>query len=722
MKKLLVDLENCYGIKKMQKELDFSQTNVFSIYAPNGAMKTSLAKTFEDIANNTESKDRIYPDRVCKRKINDENGDDLHKETIRVIHPYDEYFSHKDKSSTLLVDSKLRKEYEELHIEINKSKETFLKALAKQSGSKKDLEKEVSSTFTKSNNEFYRALFRIKDELLTQKNAPFADIDYDIIFDEKILGVLETQDVKTAIEDYIKKYNELLAASTYFKKGMFNYYNAATIAKSLADNGFFKAKHTVNLIGDEKIEITNQKQLESLIAKEKENITSDKDLRKKFIGIEKLLEKNITVRKFAAYLAEHEEILADLANIERFREEIWKSYIKIHLNLYTDLVDKHQATEKRQKEIEGEAQKQRTQWETVIDMFNERFFVPFKLTVTNRVSVILGQEPVLTLGFTYSDGPSQAPIEIEETELLRVLSTGEKKALYILNIIFEVEVRKKLKQETIFIIDDIADSFDYKNKYAIIQYLMDIAEETRFKQIILTHNFDFYRTIQSRFIPYANCFMTSKNNNGITLNPAIGIKNIFVNDWKQNFFTDSKKKIASIPFIRNIIEYTKGEDDEDYGKLTALLHWKGDSANITIGKLDIIYNSVFNENGASSNIDGTVNELIQQVANECLTVCESINFENKIVLSIAIRITAERYMVTRINDPSFVENIDSNQTSELLRKFKAMFSNEIEVIKILQQVTLMTPENIHLNSFMYEPILDMSDEHLRKLYRKVIAI
>jgi hypothetical protein len=35
---------------------------------------------------------------------------------------------------------------------------------------------------------------------------------------------------------------------------------------------------------------------------------------------------------------------------------------------------------------------------------------------------------------------------------------------------------------------------------------------------------------------------------------------------------------------------------------------------------------------------------------------------------------------------------------------------------------LMTPENIHVNSFMYEPILDMSDEHLRKLYEEVLAL
>ena len=34
----------------------------------------------------------------------------------------------------------------------------------------------------------------------------------------------------------------------------------------------------------------------------------------------------------------------------------------------------------------------------------------------------------------------------------------------------------------------------------------------------------------------------------------------------------------------------------------------------------------------------------------------------------------------------------------------------------------MTPENIHLNSFMYEPILDMAPEHLKRLYADVKAV
>jgi len=582
------------------------------------------------------------------------------------------------------------------------------------------LEKEISSAFTKSDDEFYRALIRVRDELLTQKDAPFADVRYDTIFDEKVLSFLGTKDVKTAIESYIKKYNELLAASTYFKKGIFNYYNAATIAKSLADNGFFDAKHTLNLNATERLEITSQKQLEELINKEKEGILKDKELRKKFLDIEKLIQKNVTVRGFEAYLVEHEELLAELANIDNFKEKIWKSYFKAQFEMYKDLVEKYQAAEKRKEEIEEEARKQRTQWESVIEIFNSRFFVPFKLTGKNRISVILGQEPMLTLAFTFEDGMDHAPIE--KDALMQALSTGEKRAFYVLNIIFEVEARKKAKQETIFVIDDIADSFDYKNKYAIIQYLKDIAEEPGFYQIILTHNFDFFRTINSRFIDYSHCLMALKSIDGISLEQATGIRNPFVNDWKPNFFTDPKKKIASIPFMRNIIEYTRGDKDPDFIKLTSLLHWKSDSTSVTEKDLDAIYDSVFCTTGAGANGTSLVIDVIQREAEKCLKASAGINFENKIVLSIAIRIAAEKFMVGKIKDAKFAESIESNQTPKLLTKFMELFPHDVDTIETIQRVVLMTPENIHLNSFMYEPILDMSDEHLRNLYKEILAL
>ena len=93
--------------------------------------------------------------------------------------------------------------------------------------------------------------------------------------------------------------------------------------------------------------------------------------------------------------------------------------------------------------------------------------------------VILGYEKKPLLGYTFKDGSESA--NVEEDALLDVLCQGEKKALYILNILFEVEVMKKVGQETLLVIDDIADSFDYRNKYAIIQYLRDMAKDKKFK-------------------------------------------------------------------------------------------------------------------------------------------------------------------------------------------------------------------------------------------------
>ena len=277
-------------------------------------------------------------------------------------------------------------------------------------------------------------------------------------------------------------------------------------------------------------------------------------------------------------------------------------------------------------------------------------------------------------------------------------------------------------KKVLLVVDDIADSFDYKNKYAIIQYLMDIAEDTNFRQIILTHNFDFFRTVNSRFVKYSGCLMAAKNPTGITLKQATGIKNVFVKDWKPNFYIDSKKKIACIPFIRNMVEYTRGDTDPAFIKLTSLLHWKTDSPGIKQGDVDVIYNAVFGTTGGSADAVKPMLDLIKQEAGACVGAGDGINFENKIVLSIAIRLQAEQFMTAKLADPVFVAAIKANQTQTLLSEYTKKFAGDTATIKILQRVVLMTPENIHLNSFMYEPIVDMSDEHLRKLNMDVLGL
>ncbi len=58
-----------------------------------------------------------------------------------------------------------------------------------------------------------------------------------------------------------------------------------------------------------------------------------------------------------------------------------------------------------------------------------------------------------------------------------------------------------------------------------------------------------------------------------------------------------------------------------------------------------------------------------------------------------------------------------NQTRRLFEDYEKEFENEKANIEILKRVNLITPENIHINSFMYEPILDMGDIELRELYK-----
>lgn len=721
MDQVTIDLKNCYGIKSLRATMDFRKTPVYAIYAPNGVMKSSLAQTFKDASNGKNSEDRIFPTRKTSRKIADEAAKDIDSERILVVGPYDEQFGPTEKTATLLVDAKLKKEYDALHVAINGNKETFLKAVRQQANSRRDFEQEISSAFTPSANKFDDAVARIKKLVQNQQETPFAKVEYDMIFNDQVTTVLGNKDVKGAVEDYVRRYNELLGASTFFKKGTFDYYNAGQIAKHLADNGFFEARHTVTLKATGKAqEINTQKELEDMIAQEKATMMADKDLRKKFDAVAKQLEKNTAVRDFCRYLQSNEPLLSRMNNLDQFKEDVLISYIKSNEPLYLEMMKTYESAEQRIKEIEAEAQKQRTQWEQVIAIFNDRFVVPFKLELRNRTAVMLGYEAMVDLGFTYVDGKDNAPVE--KPKLLQVLSTGERKALYILNVIFEVERRRKEGFQTLLVVDDIADSFDYQNKYAIIHYLKEISENGLFKLIIMTHNFDFFRTLEGRFVGYPYCLMASKNLNGITLAKAAGIKNIFVKDWKGHFFDDPKKKIASIPFLRNLIEMTTGESDPAYGQLTSMLHWKSDMPTMTVAKLDAIYNAICRTSGTSADPAKLIYDLIMEQANACLGVPAGLNLENKIVLAISIRIIAEKFMVTKIADAKFVAEITADQTQVLIDRFKTQFQNDASSIRVLDQVALMTPENIHVNAFMYEPIVDMSDDHLKKLYQEAMKL
>ncbi|MDP8209872.1 MAG: hypothetical protein P9M05_03615 [Candidatus Stygibacter australis] len=718
MNTLKIDFENCYGINRLKYEFDFSEKRVYSIYSPNGIMKTSFAKTFIDLIKGDSPCDKIYPDREPKCLITEHDGSDIILDQIFVIENYIKKYQ-SEKMSTLLVNDKLKTDYENAHKAISDKKSLFYKELQKLAGLKRTVNIENTICDDFENKDIYNLFESLESEIIDNSDSIYSSIIYNKIFNEKAYGFLKSGELKNQIQGYIKKYDELLLNSKYLKKG-FNHFNAFTVQKSLKDNGFFAANHSINLAGDtESRKIDNEKDLLEVINHEIEEVMGNEELKKEFDAIGKKL-TNVSLKELCDYLEDHQEVLPELQDLEAFKRKIWISYFIDQKTLFKDLLIEYH---KRKKEIESiiiQANLEETSWKSVIDIFNERFSVPFILEVENQSEVLLKSSHP-SIKYTYQD--RDEPQIIEKDKLLELISQGEKRAFYILNIIFEVEARKILQPDTLFIVDDIADSFDYKNKYAIIEYLSDISKDADFKIIILTHNYDFHRTVCGRLDMTREYKLISiKNNTEIFLE-----KEHYQNDpfkvWKNNLHQNNSMLIASIPFVRNLADYMG--NDTIYNELTSLLHIKSGTNNYDIGNLEDAFLRII---GIANNLPNHSRKVIDLIFSEASIISQntdnSVNLEYKIVMSIAIRLKAEQYMISEINDPVFLEEIKhkSNQTRNLYKKFIGLFTDKINAKKILHKVNLMTPENIHLNSFMFEPILDMDILHLQTLYQEVIAL
>ncbi|MCB9775736.1 MAG: hypothetical protein H6750_15615 [Nitrospiraceae bacterium] len=151
--------------------------------------------------------------------------------------------------------------------------------------------------------------------------------------------------------------------------------------------------------------------------------------------------------------------------------------------------------------------------------------------------------------------------------------------------------------------------------------------------------------------------------------------------------------------------------------LTSVLHYKDGTAALTVNDIkEVFERNIQDLDFPDIELSKCLLDFILETADSCVDANEGINLENKIVLSIAIRLVAEKFMVSQITDGS---EIGANQTWELLKRYEEEYNNEHDNIEILKRVNLITPANIHINSFMYEPILDMGDGELRQLYGKV---
>ena len=733
MDKIHINFKNCHGIKKLNKDFIFEKdstknTNIILIYARNGIMKTSFAKTLKDCGNNVSPKNIISDEKPIwnikvtenNKKYELEDSKEI-KNRIFVIESINDEFSFEN-TGPLISNKECRKHYEKISKDIISDKNKFLDKIKSITGlsipKSEDKYSFIENIINKDlNNNDLRFLEFMSINLNNLENIDFnidvTSIQYDHLFHPSILKLLDDPELVDNINSFSNNLEKLLSESKIYNNKDFNHNHAMKLSKTIEKNNLFKLGHSINFKGVHK-NIRSIVALNELFDKQINNIFKNETLKEDFEKINKKFSNNNT-RDFQQTILNNQYLIPYLKDISELKKIYWYSVFNSEKEILENLVNKFNDKIDNLEKIRSNALKEQTSWHKIINQFNKRFKVPYTLKIKNQADVILTKE-IPKIAYFYGEK------EISLDKLKSIYSAGQRRALYLLDILYKIEMMKETNVTKLLIFDDIADSFDYENKYAIIEYIYDLSRIDDFRIILLTHNFDFFRTLKSRLNCKYAYFATKNEYNDISLKENFASNNNIFITIRKKMEEDKKNHIkyiiALIPFMRNLYEYA-GKNDKKKS-LTNILHYTEEGDSMTLDSLEENYNDW---NVSIPNISEKIYKLIYDEADKILNNNkEEVNIINKLILSMAIRLKSEKKMIKKLGDNFNEEDIKGNQTRRLFEKYVKLFSNDNESIDIYERVVMMTPENIHVNSFMYEPILDMDDYHLKELYKDVLEL
>jgi hypothetical protein len=723
MKKLKIEFTNCYGIRELKKELTFQNTDngrAVAIYAPNGSMKTSFAKTIDQLRQGLEPKDERF--NRPSSWVLEADGRDVDPEQIYVLYSAPDISREPESMSAILVNPSEKKRFDEIFLTLEKQKNSLVIRLNRRSVvHKKSLEQRILEDFNATD------LYDLLSESDLRQSYDLGHLKYEEVLSEDALGILQSPEFVENARVFGKAYREVFERQdSPFKRGVFNPKSAETAVSALRNSGYFEAEHRVHFAGDESS--LTAEQVNDRLSEVQSAIDSDGRLKE----LQRKLGEKTSSRKLNSVLegmnpSELDIFLEEVSpgNLPSFRRKLWCHYLSEDEGL-VEMLDYYRKHRDELRAIEARAANEVSTWRLVVGLFNRRFVdLPFTLRVTNPSEAALGKSAKVVFDFKDEVDDSSQTLSHEALGKSSTLSQGEMRALHLLNFIFDMKDREQRCVDSLVIIDDPADSFDYKNKHAILQYLKDLSEIERFRLIILTHNFDFYRSLSERVVDRKRCFMANQHLSAITLEKADGIQNIFINKWKMNIHQNKNADIlyASVPFVRNLIEYISGDQADAYKDLCKLLHWQEGTSGFTVGSYFEIYNRLFvlelSPPGADRKMVEVLFERADLISGSDSTI--GLDLEQKVLLSIAIRIKAERFITDELRrikgDPTYWST--QKVFGKMLPEYLALKDHSQEARPVLERVGITVSSNIHLNSFMFEPILDLTIDHLRCLYQDV---
>ena len=732
----LKKFNNVFGISNLNGGMALDRINV--VYAPNGTAKSSISDALEIISTNDGTlTDVVNPTAVPSYEI-DVDGtvfDESNPPSIKVIkYSGVESFELENNESykPLVMSPSLTKTVKASITSINNSLNKIQNILSscfpkkcfdKSGGFSKGIVEALSIIADDYDDDEKLLLSFVQKFDINEKpfSSPISEGDFYILVNQKASDAINTPSVQQSMDDYAsfvkQKVMSTVLDDNFTISNLTNFFEAAKKEKYFDDKGFRKLK-----IGETEYDQVN---FEKLVENEINQIFGSDEAKQKIEECKKALNKNAAAAKFTMMVLANPTYLSEASDYKKF---VNKLFITIFDKQFANFILEKKNIENEQKKLLLLKQNFSNKDNMIHQIwlkYKTRFtFDKFDLDIKNKFDAMIGSEAPFFV--KYYKGTR---IEIKDPKQMR-FSTGEIKSFNLINGIIEIELARLSNTPFTLVLDDAVDSFDYKNKYGIIDYICDLAQDTNVQIIIFTHNFDFYRSsiLALGKTNVQQFFMYKDASNVVTLYPTTG-KQYYLeiarfNDWKNT--NDTKKLISLIPFYRNVIQLQTNRHNTHIGTIDDYLHFDISKENQDFNPLV----NAINQSGISpyhpTNLtDSFLKILMDETNSICTNNVNETDLENKMVLGIFIRIFTERFLTKKLlaNGVTIGPSINVySKTRDLINLAEQNGCLTEEEKMLITEANIIAPSYAHANSFMYEPLIDVDCAPLIRISLRLLDL
>lgn len=700
LKARFVEMKNAYGIDNLNVNYKGDKILYQSlIYSRNGTFKTSFSRTLNNLSNGNIDviKDRLT-DIPASLKIEfvDENNKLITKDCTNRFIVFSRELYEKDNMelsnfnqeiSLLTIDKDRKEKLNKLMSNSTRKIIDSLKLKLKSAGL--NVDKSITLLTNKNIDTLnINDLYQLLGDIKNVEEKDISKVNLKNLF-QKAYDPIDNENFIDSASNYINIFNKRMNEELFDEN--FNDSNCLNFLDELKKNNYLseEKKRGIVLKGEEYF---NYDKIEDIFNDAIKNISSEPSVLVANKELIKSMGTSAEAKKLQKEFKDNPILINQLALGKKNIIIIALKQQKLEIDEFEKIIVD---AKNQYSEIINEAKEKQSEFENALVIYKNRFNPVFDISIINKTESILG-ENVPILSFKHNRNKDK---NLSESDLRKILSSGERTALNIISFIVEYEANKN--NNPILVFDDLVETFDYANRHAFIEYIDDLIKEN-VSIIILTHNYEFYRTLERRIPQLEKLSAYSKDGKVyVEANKSLN------NDIEKVFeITNINQFIYAIPFLREIKIMYKN----DTSLLDNCLHYKEDTKNITI---EMIRN-LFPKMQFSDNSEEKYLTLLYQIADN-INTDNQYDIVSKTILSIACRLKIEEKIIG--NNFKLIEDIDSNQLAQLKEKYKKDLTDD--VLRLIDNVQISTPEFIHCNSFMYEPLVDIDGKYLFDLYDEI---